>query len=330
MSAEMELHAGPGSAAADRAEASIALSVIISSYNTRELLADCLRSIYQNPSGEAFEIIVVDDASVDGTSAMVRDCFPKVRLLVNDSNRHYAYSNNRALELALGEYVFLLNSDTIVLPHAFDKMLAFLRSHPEAGAVGCRLLNGDGTIQWSVKTLPNAGAALFGARSVLSKIFPGNRFTRKHLLHIGRDMTTPFDVGSGYVSGAAVMMPRKAVDAAGPLDTRFFYHVDADHCKRIIDAGYRCYYLPEAVIRHLEHKGGTMANLRARFRSLTMFEVHSFLYYRKHIQRSALSPMQIVVVLGLFAHFLVLVSAQVWRESAAALCSLLRPRTAQR
>ncbi len=147
------------------------LSVIIATYNTPKLLADCLRSIYQNPPGEPFEIIVVDDASVDGTSGMVRDCFSKVRLLVNDCNHNYAYSNNRALELALGEFVFLLNSDTIVLPDAFDKMLAFLKSHPEAGAVGCRLLNGDGTIQWSVKTLPNAGAALFGARSLIPRLF---------------------------------------------------------------------------------------------------------------------------------------------------------------
>jgi N-acetylglucosaminyl-diphospho-decaprenol L-rhamnosyltransferase len=323
MSAEAELHAGP--AAADRAEADITLSVIIATYNTRELLSDCLQSVYENPPGEPFEIIVVDDASVDGTSGMVRDCFPKVRLLVNDSNHHYAYSNNRALELARGQFVFLLNSDTVVLPHAFDIMLAFLKSHPEAGAVGCRLLNGDGTIQWSVKTLPNAGAALFGARSIISTIFPDNRVTRKHLLHIGRDMTTPFDVGKGYVSSAAVMMPRKAIDAAGLLDKRLAYHVDADLCKRIIDAGYRCYYLPEAVIIHLDHEGGTTATLRARFRSLTMFEVHSFLYYRKHIQRSVYSPMQIGVALGLFAHFLVLVSAQVWRESAAAVRSMLRP-----
>jgi GT2 family glycosyltransferase len=327
MSAE-ELHADP--AAADRAEAAITLSVIIATYNTRELLADCLQSIYQNPPGEPFEIIVVDDASKDGTSEMVRARFPAVRLLVNASNHHYAYSNNRALELARGQFVFLLNSDTIVLPHAFDKMLAFLKSHPEAGAVGCRLLNGDGTIQWSVKTLPNVGAALFGARSFLSRMFPDNRFTRQHLLHIGRDMTTPFDVGEGYVSSAAVMMPRKAVDAAGPLDTRLAYHVDADFCKRIIDAGYRCYYLPEAVIIHLDHKGGTTANLRARFRSLRMFETQSFIYYRKHIQRSAFSPMQIVVALGLFAHFLVLVSAQACKESAGAARSLLRLRTAPR
>jgi GT2 family glycosyltransferase len=101
------------------------LSVIIATYNTRELLADCLRSIYQNPPGEPFEIIVVDDASVDGTSGMVRDCFPEVRLLVTDCNHNYAYSNNRALELALGEFVFLLNSDTIVLPDAFDKCSHF-------------------------------------------------------------------------------------------------------------------------------------------------------------------------------------------------------------
>jgi GT2 family glycosyltransferase len=329
MSAEMEPRADPNSAGADRAKAAVTLSVIITTYNTRQVLADCLQSVYQNPPSDPFEVIVVDDASVDGTSGMVRDCFPEARLLVNESNLNYARSNNKGLELARGQFVFLLNSDTIVLPHAFDRMLAFLKTHPEAGAVGCRLVNEDGTIQWTVKTLPNAGAALFGARSFISRIFPDNRYTRKHLLQISRDMTTPFDIGEGYVSGAAVMMLRKAVDAAGLLDTRFaFYHVDADHCKRIIDAGYRCYYLPEAVIIHLEHKGGSTADLRARFRSLWMFEVLSFNYYRKHIQRSAWSPMQIVVALGLFTHFLVSVSALAWRESAAGVRSLLQPRTA--
>ncbi len=83
-------------------------------------------------------------------------------------------------------------------------MIAHLRTYPEAGVVGCRLLNEDGTIQWSVKSLPNPGSALFGARSFMSRIFPGNRFTRKHLLHLGRDMTTPFITVDGYVSSASV------------------------------------------------------------------------------------------------------------------------------
>ena len=175
-----------------QAKVAIALTIIIASYNTRELLSHCLRSIYQNPPSEPYEIIVVDDASRDGTSEMVGTCFPEVRLLRNETNRHYAYSNNWAFSIAQGQYVLLLNSDTIVLPQALDGMLAFLKMHPEAGVVGCRLLNGDGTIQWSVKSLPNVGSALFGARSIITRMFPNNRYSRMHLLHLGRDMTAPF------------------------------------------------------------------------------------------------------------------------------------------
>lgn len=306
--------------------AAITLSVIISCYNTRELLSDCLQSIYRNPPSEPYEIIVVDDASTDGTSEMVRARFPGVRLLRNEINRHYAFSNNRAIEQARGQYLLLLNSDTIVLPQVLDSMLAFLRMHPEAGVVGCRLLNEDGTIQWSVKSFPNPGSALFGARSFMSRLFPNNRFTRKHLLHLGRDMTTPSIVDAGYVSGASSMMPRKVVDEVGYLDTRLFSHVDADHCKRMADAGYKCYYLPTATVIHLNHKGGTSASTLVRFRSLLMFEVHSYIYYRKHVQRSVWSPMQILVPLGLFAHFLILVAAQACAEFVRVMRSLSQPK----
>src|SRR6266851_520229 len=104
----------------DGATHTVALSVIIPSYNARELLADCLQSIYRNPPSEPYEIIVVDDASADGTSAMVRARFPEVRLLRNEVNQHYARSNNRAIALARGQYLYLLNNDTIVLPRALD------------------------------------------------------------------------------------------------------------------------------------------------------------------------------------------------------------------
>src|SRR5579872_1252741 len=114
----------------------IELSVIISTYNARDVLADCLSSIYQDPPDKCYEVIVVDDASEDGTSEMVRNRFPAVRLLRNTINQHYTKSNNLALKHARGRYIHLLNNDTIVLPHAFDQMLAFLCAHPEAGAVG--------------------------------------------------------------------------------------------------------------------------------------------------------------------------------------------------
>jgi GT2 family glycosyltransferase len=302
----------------------IVLTIIISCYNTRDLVADCLRSIYLNPSGEPFEIILVDDASRDGTSEMVSSTFPEVRLLRSKVNRHYAPSNNWALDQARGRYVLLLNNDTIVLPRALDDMIDFLRERPDAGAVGCRLLNEDGSLQWSVKSLPNPAAALVGSRSYFARLFPNNRFSRQHLLHIDQDMTKPF-VG-GYISSAASMMPLKVMKQVGYLDVRFAYHVDADYCKRISDAGYKCWYLPTATIIHLNHRGGTTANPRVRFYSLMLFEVQSYRYYRKHLQKSWWSPMQIVVAAGLSFHFLVLASAQVCAELAAIVRSVSQPR----
>ena len=304
----------------DRAVPKVVLSVIIATYNARRLLADCLRSIERNPPNEPYEVIVVDDASADGTAEMVRSAFPAVRLLRNEVNRHYAYSNNRALALARGDYRLLLNSDTIVLPGALDRMVAFLREHPDAGAVGSTLLNEDGSIQWSAKALPNPGAALFGDRSLIRRLLPNNRFSRRHMLHLDRDMTAPFV--AGYVSSASVMMPRHVTDQVGGLDERLSYHVDADYCKRIADLGYKSYCLPTAAVIHLEHKGGTMVNLRRRFRSLVEFHVGSYIYYRKHVQKSALAPMHGVVVLGLAARFVVAIVAQASTE----LVSIARSR----
>jgi N-acetylglucosaminyl-diphospho-decaprenol L-rhamnosyltransferase len=290
----------------------VTLSVIISTYNGRDVLANCLESIYQNPSNEPYEIIVVDDASTDGTSEMVRARFPQVRLFRNEINCHYTKSNNRALDYARGKYVYLLNNDTIVLPQALDRMLAFLREHQEAGAVGSTLLNEDGTIQWSVKSLPNLGSALFGGRSIITRMFPNNRYSRKRFLHLDREMTEPFV--AGYLSGASKMMPRRVVDEVGYLDDRMFYHVDADYCKRIVEAGYKCYYLPTAAVVHLNHKGGTMVSPRLRFQSLLSFHVDCYVYYCKHIQRRLWSPMRIVILASLASHFLVLLAAQAFAE----------------
>jgi GT2 family glycosyltransferase len=296
------------SANQDATHPAVTLSIIIATYNACDLIVDCLRSIYENPPGEAFEVIVVDDASADDTSEVVRTEFPDVLLLRNEVNRHYATSNNRAIAQARGEYLLLLNSDTIVLPQALDLMLAFLREHADAGCVGCKLLNDDGTIQWSVKSLPNPGSALFGARSIITRLFPSNRFSRQHLLHMGRESAEPFI--AGYVSSAAVMMPSKVVEEVGELDRRLSYHVDADYCKRISNAGYHNYYLPSATIIHLDHKGGTMVSLRRRFRSLVEFHVGSYIYYSKHIQRSPWSPMHMIVVVGLAGRFIFSVAAQ--------------------
>jgi len=122
----------------------IVLSIIIANYNAKALLAGCLESIYRHPPTRAFEVFVIDDASSDGSSAMVEEHFPQVHLLRNAHNVHYSTSNNRALDVAQGQYVYLLNNDTVMLPEALDAMMIFLDQHPQVGAVGSRLFNGDG------------------------------------------------------------------------------------------------------------------------------------------------------------------------------------------
>jgi GT2 family glycosyltransferase len=302
-------------------DSGIALSIIIVTFEARDVVVDCLESICRNPPHEPYEVMVVDNGSTDGTSDILRSRFPEVRLVRIPINGPYAVANNRALVLARGRYLCLLNNDTIVLPQAFDRMLAFLRKHPEAGAVGSRLLNEDGTTQVSVKSLPTAASALFGARSIITWLFPGNRYSRKQLLHLDCDMVTPFV--AGYVSGASCMHPREVVDKVGGLDKRFFYFVDADYCKRVADAGYKCYYLPTATIVHLNHKGGSRASLRERLRRVVDFHLDAYIYYRKHVQQSPWSLMHVVAVGGLFARFLVTLAVQACAEAGGLVGSRL-------
>jgi len=304
MSMSMETQIRRAPIGGSQAEVAVILTVIVSSYNTRRLLLDCLASIYANPPSEPYEIVVVDDASRDGSSAAVRAAYPEVRLLVNEANQHYTHSNNRAIGQARGRFLLLLNSDTLVLPNALDEMIGFLKSRPACGVVGCKLLNEDMTLQWSVKSYPGLGSALFGARSPITRFFPNNPFSRKYLPQLQENLSKPLLLKEGFVSGAASMIPRAVVDEIGLLDPIFFYHVDADYCKRITEAGYECYYLPSASIIHLEHRGGTMVNTRSRFRALLMFELYNYAWYRKHLNKSSKYLMEPVVIFGLGAHFL--------------------------
>jgi GT2 family glycosyltransferase len=281
----------------------LTLSIIVANYNARDLLAGCLESIYRNPPGHPFEVFVVDDASSDCSVEMVEARFPQVYLLHNEKNVHYARSNNRVLPIARGRYVYLLNNDTLVLPGALDAMIDFLDQYQSVGAVGSKLLNGDGTIQASVRTLPNRMSPLFSARSIMTRLFRWNRFSHRHLLHLWRDMTRPFP--AGYVSSASIMIRREVVAQVGLLDERLSYHVDADYCKRVWDAGWKVYYLPVAAVIHFDHKGGTMVSRSRRFKSVIERHRGSYIYFRKHSIKSPWHPLHFLAVAGLSARFLV-------------------------
>jgi GT2 family glycosyltransferase len=296
-----------------QADSPLALSIIIANYNGRDRLADCVASLHQYPPNAPFEILVVDDASSDGSYEMMRERFPRVRLLRNKVNVHYGRSNNLALDIAAGRYVYLLNNDTMMLPGALDTMMKFLDEHPSAGAVGSKLLNDDGTIQWSVKTLPCVMSGLFGARSIITHLFPNNPLSRQHLLHLSHDMTRPFT--AGYVSSASIMIRREVINQIGYLDERLSYHIDADYCKRIWDAGWGIYYLPSASVIHLNHKGGTMVTLMRRFQSVVEFHRGSYIYFCKHQMKSPWHPMHAFVIMGLGLRFVGSLAFQLFKEA---------------
>ena len=279
------------------------VSIIIANYNGRELLRNCLQSIYRNPCRYAFEILVVDDYSEDDSFEMVTSCFPEVRAYRNERNFHYATSNNRMFDVARGKYLYLLNSDTLMLEHALDQLVEFLETNPQVGCVGSKLLNEDGSIQASVKTLPHFASALWGARSPLSKLLPNNRYSRAELLHLSADMSKPF--AAGYVSSASWLMPQAIVRQVGYLDPRLSYHVDADYCARIWKAGWEVYYLPDAVVIHLDHKGGTLYNPRRRLKAVIEFHRGTWIYFRRHAMKSWLHPLTWVVIVGVAARFAV-------------------------
>lgn len=277
------------------------VSILIANYNARDLLAQCLESIYRHPCSVPFEILVVDDHSHDASYEMVRERFPDVRLTRNERNLHYATSNNRMIDRARGRYLYLLNSDTLMHPHALDRLVAYLEVHPETGCVGSRLLNEDGSVQASVKTLPSFRSALFGSRSYIYKLFPNNPFSKSEMLHLSEDMSEPFK--AGYVSSASWLMRREVVDKVGYLDSRLSYHVDADYCARIWEHGWDVVYLPEAVVTHLDHKGGTLLDRKRRLKSVIEFHRGTWLFFQRHQMRSPWHPVTWLVALGLSGRF---------------------------
>jgi N-acetylglucosaminyl-diphospho-decaprenol L-rhamnosyltransferase len=230
------------------------LSVIIVNWNTRELLRECLAELSKDEGqrtkvvhlsslifGPSSEVIVIDNASSDGSVEMVRREFPAVRLIVNESNLGFARANNGGIAASRGRYVLLLNSDTLASASALDTLIAFMDAHPEAGVVGPRLLRPDGAPQ------PYA----FGGDPTLAYLARRglNRLLRRRYLH---DWNTNAIQEVDWVSGACLMARRAAIEQAGPLDeSMFMYFEDNEWCLRIRKVGWKVFYDPQAAIVHL-------------------------------------------------------------------------------
>jgi len=238
---------GPSTNSERRSERDVDLSVIVVSYNTRELLRDCLTSVAPGCEGLSAEVFVVDNASSDGSADMVRKEFPQVRLVVNDLNLGFAAANNLGLERATGRYIVLLNSDTQIRQAAMTTLVEFMDARPAAGYCGPRLLNADGGLQASARRFPTVLSAAFSVLG-LDRRYPHSRHALS--LHGVSRSGQPFP--ADWLSGACLIVRSAAVAQVGLMDAGFFlYFEETDWCRRMACAGWEGWYVPQAEVVHL-------------------------------------------------------------------------------
>lgn len=251
----------------------IDLSILIINWNTRDLLAQCLTSIYADwPAGDGdFEVIVVDNASADGSAAMMRHCFPQAFLVENDRNAGFAAANNQAIGRSRGRYVLLLNPDTVLQPGALASLVTFMGMYPEAGAAGSMLLNPDGTLQPSCHPFPTLGGEMWRLLH-LDQLIP---------LAVYRMADWPLDRPRAVdsVQGASLIVRREVIDRIGALDESYFmYSEEVDWCLRIRRAGWKIYWVPASRIFHF---GGQSTRQAATAMFLQLYRA-KVQYFRKH------------------------------------------------
>ena len=254
------------------------ISIGIVSFQACSYLRDCLRSIYREPPGGEFEIIVVDNHSTDGTVDMVKSEFPGVYLIELARNTGFTAPMNQALRQGVGDFLLQLNPDTILLPQAFNQMVAFMKNHPEVGICGPKVLNPDGTLQKPCRRGEPRPFAVFSYFLGLSKLFPKSELFGGYLLnHLDEDET--HEVAG--VSGSCMLIRREVVDRIGFLDERYFaYQEDADYCYQARNAGWQVYYVPAARIMHYGGQGGSRVK---PYRSILEWHRSYYLYYRKNL-----------------------------------------------
>ncbi len=274
---------GEGSAGAQ----GIDLSVIVVTYNSRALTLACVASVLaeQGRSRAKVELVVVDNASTDGTADALRAAAPQAHVLVQPANLGFAGGNNVGLAAAAGRYLMLLNSDTVVCAGALDTLVAFMEAHADAGACGPMLLNPDGSLQPTGRDLPTLGS-LFLDMTRLYRLGRGGLYAQR-----GRDYSQVAAVGE--LTAAALLVRRSVYAEVGGLDSGFFfYYEDVDWCKRIGDGGYRIYYVPTAqVVHQWQGTSRTVSTLayRAGQDSLRY-------YFRKHHGRMAECAVQAMLM----------------------------------
>lgn len=257
------------------------LSVIIVNYNVKHFLEQCLTSVYSAMKGVNGEVIVVDNNSADGSNSMIIEKFKDVKLIRNGHNPGFSVANNQGIKISNGKYILLLNPDTVVSEETFSKCFEFMEEHPDAGAVGVKMIDGKGRyLPESKRSLPTPITAFYKMFG-LSSLFPGSkRFNRYYLGHLENDKIHKIEV----LTGAFMFIRREAIDAAGLFDESFFmYGEDIDLSYRIQKTGFNIYYLPKPSIIHFKGESTRKSEINYVinfYKSMIIFVKKHFSYRR--------------------------------------------------
>jgi GT2 family glycosyltransferase len=287
------VNADPRATAAPQAACEV--SVVVVNWNARDYLRRCLASIIEQTQLPV-EIIVVDNASRDGSADMVRAEFPAVRLIVNDENRGFAAANNQGLRIARGRWLLLLNPDTVVLNGAIDKTVAYALGCPAAGVVGCRVMESETRVQRTCFGFPGPLNLLL-VETGLCRMFPASRlFGRPWIGWWDRDCERDVDV----VSGMFMLVRREAMEQVGLMDEDYFvYAEEADWCFRFARAGWRCVFAPVASILHCE--GGGQSTRQVKPRMHVQLQKSVLIFNRKNLGIAAWLLVKAVFLVGSMA-----------------------------
>jgi GT2 family glycosyltransferase len=273
------------------------LSVVIVSYNVKYFLEQCLSSLKKAIEGISSleggtEVFIIDNASSDGSHEFLEPLFPDFHFMRNNENVGFARANNQVIPLCTGEFILFLNPDTILAENSLDICISFFREHPDAGAVGVRMIDGAGRfLRESKRGFPGPAASFFKMTGV-SRLFPRSKiFSSYYMGHLDDDRPQAVDV----LSGAFMMIKKTILNQTGGFDEQFFmYAEDIDLSYRIDKAGYTNYYLPATTIIHFKGE-----STQKDFRYVKMFYSAMQLFIKKHFSDSGFSLRVSMLTIGL-------------------------------
>ena len=275
------------------------LSIVIVSWNTKDLLEACLRSVYDYPLDQPFEVWVVDNKSKDDSVAMVRAEFPRVELIASEDNLGFAGGNNLAIPRCQGEYILLLNPDTEVKPEALNELVAFMDNHPKAGAAGSKLLNADGSLQPSCHPVPTLSRE-FWRMFYLDALIPYGTYNMDKW-----NSEEPHEVD--VLMGASMLLRKTVLDNVGLLDEGYFmYSEEVDLCYRLQKAGWQLFWVPQSQVVHYWGQSAKQV-LAEMFLQLYRGKLR---FFRKHY--SWVTVWLYKIVLGLAALLRLALAPLVW------------------